>query len=59
MSIEVQHPGTIPEELQIEMKLEAIFTPQFRQKRDDAYKAFPESEISGKYARFVHYTSAC
>jgi hypothetical protein len=58
MSIEDQYPETIPEELQIEMKLEAIFTPQFRQIRESAYKTLPESEPTGKYARFVHYTSA-
>lgn len=58
MSIEDQYPETIPEELQIEMKLEAIFTPQFRQIRESAYKTLPESELTGKYAKFVHYTSA-
>lgn len=58
MSNENQKPEEIPEDVQIGMKLEAIFTPQFKKKRDDLYGMQAEPGDTEKYSRFVHYTTA-
>jgi hypothetical protein len=54
---ENQKSAIIPEDVQIQMKLEEIFTPQFRKKREDAYKISVPGDTE-KYTRFVHYTTA-
>jgi hypothetical protein len=48
-------PSVIPEHFKIALKLEEIFTPGFRQLRDEAYTV--DGEIK-KDRIFVHYTSA-
>lgn len=58
MSFEDQASQVIPEDMLISMQLEAIFTPQLRKQRENAYNVQTENEPAQKYARFVHYTSA-
>jgi len=58
MPFEDQGSTVIPEDMLISMQLEAIFTPQLRKQREDAYNIQTEHEPAQKYARFVHYTSA-
>lgn len=57
MSSENKKSVTIPEDVLLGMKLEAIFTPQFRNKRETAYK-IEGTDDSQKFTRFVHYTTA-
>jgi hypothetical protein len=57
MSNENQKVAIIPKDVQVQMKLEEIFTPQFRKKREDAYKISGPGDTE-KYNRFVHYTTA-
>lgn len=57
MTSEANKACRIPEDIQLGMKLETIFTPQFRIKRESAYQIIKDDD-SEKFTRFVHYTTA-
>jgi hypothetical protein len=57
MSGETQKASGIPKDLQLKMKLEGIFTPQFRKKREAAFNITGSNDHE-KCTRFVHYTTA-
>jgi hypothetical protein len=57
MANDNQESVIIPEDIQISIKLEEIFTPKFRKQREGAFNISSTGDTE-KYARFVHYTSA-
>jgi len=57
MSSELQKPGGIPEDVQIGIQLEGIFTPQFTKKREAAFNITGSNDHE-RCTRFVHYTTA-